>query len=93
MTNEEKELLKKDNEDLILAWQDWKDHPEKYTEPKYIGYDGARIAVIHENEYVVTGIIVQSKWKSQIGIANTFLRRELKPFLRLKCNHSSHKNM
>lgn len=91
ITEEQREYIKKSNQELIEKLEDFKLHPEKYREPKYMTPDGSRIAVIQEDDNVVSGVVVQSKWKSQIGFCNTFLKTELKPFLRLKCNHPSHK--
>ena len=71
-----------DKEAFSKKLQDWKNHPEKYTKPEYTTPDGSTIAVIDEEIIddkigIITGVIVDSPIKAQIGFINTFHLSEL----------------
>jgi hypothetical protein len=74
---EKKKFLEEDRKEMTEKIQDWKKNPDKYITPEYITPDGSKIAVIHANDYVVTGVCVESPIKVQIGFLNTFFWREL----------------
>ena len=74
---EKKKLLDKNRKEMTEKLQDWKKNPDKYKTPEYTTPNGAKIAVIHSNDYVVTGVIVDSPSKAEIGLLNTFFWREL----------------
>lgn len=78
MSEEEQRIFLENNrKEMTEKLNDWKKNPEKYMTPEYTTPDGSKIAVIHDNGYVVTGVIIDSPIKVQIGLLNNFAYREL----------------
>lgn len=71
------ELLER-HKNLVEILTKFKEDPDQCkTNIFYITPDGSKIEALLEEEYTILGLIVESPFKSQIGLMNTFLYREL----------------